>query len=134
MASSLTRRRLRQIIKEELNRARMNLNESGDDYYGDDDPAASYENLDTAVIDAYDMMDMKPTGVIVDVRSMEGSGSGMYPAYVADGVTAEKFSEDVGNFAFDLMNLLKETGSLPEGIYIASVNPDTDVLEIINAY
>lgn len=119
--SKLTQGRLRQIIKEELNRSRMRLNEM------------AHMSKDK-VVAAYREMDIKPTGVIVDVRSMEGSGGGMYPAYVADGVNATKFSEDVGNFAFDLTDLLKETGSLPEGIYIASVNPDTDVLEIINAY
>lgn len=38
MSTRLTQSRLRQIVKEELNRARMSLNEADDDYYGDEDP------------------------------------------------------------------------------------------------
>lgn len=125
------------------------MNEAADDdYYGDDDPfgddeairkgldydpaTAGYRKKDS-VVDAYSKMRRKPMGaIIIDCSETQGEGGGLYPAYYADGITATKFSKDVGAFAFDLLGLMAENGRLPVGIYVAGPNPETGVFEITN--
>lgn len=121
MSIRLTNSRLRHIIKEELGRV---INEM--------DSMDSMGSGSNEVITAYQKMHRKPTGVIIDCSFMESTGGGPYPAYIGDGVTATKISDDVGNVAYDLLDLIAERGRLPVGIYTAGPNPDTGVFEITN--
>lgn len=113
--------------------------EGDDDYYGDDDPfgddaviAAGVEDggggSGGEVVLAFKRMQPKPQGLIIDCSEMEGSGGGRYPAYMAIRGKIKKISNDVGEIAFDLVNMLDggDVRSLPPGLYVAGPRDDDD--------
>lgn len=154
--------RIRQIIRTLLSEAqsRPSNQDDEDDYTpayseipsemedeGDYMPAYSeYVEQETAaaqamktapkdIVDAYNAMSPKPVNVvIIDCTEVDGSGSGYYPGYWADGATVKKFSDDVGEFiARGLIDAIKE-GTVPDAFYAAWRPGGVGPLEITDTY
>jgi hypothetical protein len=141
----ISKQLLRQLVLEEISKKRSMLNEGpdddegDDDYYDDPDPfgddaviAAGVEDggggSGGEVVLAFKRMQPKPQGLIIDCSEMEGSGGGRYPAYMAIRGKIKKISNDVGEIAFDLVNMLDggDVRSLPPGLYVAGPRDDDD--------
>jgi hypothetical protein len=117
---------------------------AGEDDEGDDDTDADRNRddealdagldygprgYDFAVVDAFNSMDPKPVGLIVDCSNMESGPGGFYPLYQAtEAGTIKKISGDIGVAAFAFSDMISEsaTGEMPEGCWVAGMIDDRD--------
>ena len=112
----ITARQLRQVIKEEMGRR---LTEADDEMGGG-------SGGPDMTIDTWNKMPRKPVGFIVDLEWMMASGGGYYPLYFSDGKQIVKISDDIGEVAYSISEMLGERGRLPAGMWVAGSSDGGD--------